>query len=412
MNVLVAANPESPNPLVRQLVGCLRAHPEIRRVEAGREAFLAPRAGFDVVHLHWPEVLHSWLRRAPDPTQRIVELLERWHGVSTLVATVHNRHPHAGDSPRSRRLYDRVYERCAAFLHLGWASVDEHARRRPHLAARPAAVAPIGIPDFPNRVSREEARRVLGIPQTAPVWSAFGSLRPPYDAPLLLEGFRRALVPGAWLVVAGERLALGSSRWRERVTRARIRCHPRILLHIGRVADDAVQLYLNAADVVVLPRARALNSGGIALAFGFGRVVVGPDDGNVGAILRETGNPVFRATRRDGLAEAMVRGLRLARAGHGDANLLHAADHGSWRRVAERHVSLYRRALTAGRPGPARLITSPPPTSPRRPDPAYAPGPACSRGSPPSRSPAPAPLRSPPRCAAPRRGRTPRRSDA
>jgi hypothetical protein len=59
------------------------------------------------------------------------------------------------------------------------------------------------------------------------------------------------------------------------------------------IPDDLMQCYFCAADVVLIQRLDILNSGNLPMAFHAGKVVVGPDVGNVGEILRETGNFTF-----------------------------------------------------------------------------------------------------------------------
>ena len=54
-----------------------------------------------------------------------------------------------------------------------------------------------------------------------------------------------------------------------------------------------MQCYFCAADVVLIQRLDILNSGNLPMAYHAGKVVVGPDVGNVGQILRETGNFTF-----------------------------------------------------------------------------------------------------------------------
>jgi hypothetical protein len=81
------------------------------------------------------------------------------------------------------------------------------------------------------------------------------------------------------------------------------------------VEESDAQHYLNAADVLFIPRFHVLNSGNVTLGMTFGRVVVGPDSWDVGELLRETGNPVFDPDRPETAARALDEAFRLARAG-------------------------------------------------------------------------------------------------
>jgi glycosyltransferase involved in cell wall biosynthesis len=57
----------------------------------------------------------------------------------------------------------------------------------------------------------------------------------------------------------------------------------------GYVADDDVQVHLNACDVYVLPYQRVLTSGAAVLAMSFGKPCIAPRTGCVTDILKEEG---------------------------------------------------------------------------------------------------------------------------
>ena len=72
--------------------------------------------------------------------------------------------------------------------------------------------------------------------------------------------------------------------------------------------------------MVFIQRKRILNSGNLPMGFYFGKPVVGPDTGNVGEILRSTGNPVFDPGDCASVTAALLRGFECADAGLGRAN--------------------------------------------------------------------------------------------
>jgi glycosyltransferase involved in cell wall biosynthesis len=118
----------------------------------------------------------------------------------------------------------------------------------------------------------------------------------------------------------------------------------RIRVMTGFVANDEVQRYLRAADILVIPRIRALNSGNAALGFTFGTVVVGPQHGVIGKTLRQTGNPTFDPRDPASPGQALEHATSLTRRGKGAQNEAHARVRWNWRVIGAQHVGAYRRA--------------------------------------------------------------------
>jgi glycosyltransferase involved in cell wall biosynthesis len=180
---------------------------------------------------------------------------------------------------------------------------------------------------LPNDVSRPEARRTLGIAENASVVLVFGAIRNSDERSLILDMFGALEAPNKLLLVSRWRETLANvswirlKYWIRDLKRLYYRLHPRFNFNYGFVEESDTQIYLNAADVLFIPRLHVLNSGNVTLGMTFGRVVVGPDSWDVGALLRETGNPVFDPDAPDTSVAAVERGLALAKRGElGTAN--------------------------------------------------------------------------------------------
>jgi glycosyltransferase involved in cell wall biosynthesis len=115
-------------------------------------------------------------------------------------------------------------------------------------------------------------------------------------------------------------------------------------MYDGWIPDEEVQLFLRAADVLVIPREGVLNSGNVALGFTFGRVVVGPDEGVIGEVLRKTNNPVYEPGDAQVLSDAL-KAVRNSDTRRGERNKAYAMEEMRWEKVASRHVDLYREVL-------------------------------------------------------------------
>jgi glycosyltransferase involved in cell wall biosynthesis len=93
---------------------------------------------------------------------------------------------------------------------------------------------------------------------------------------------------------------------------------------------------------VFIPRLQILNSANVSLAMTFGRVVTGPDLGNVGELLRGSGNPIFDPRNPADAARAIHDALVLAHKGElGESNRKVAMTDWSADRCASLYVDFF-----------------------------------------------------------------------
>ena len=105
-----------------------------------------------------------------------------------------------------------------------------------------------------------------------------------------------------------------------------------------------VEMY-NKARVVLIPRLKSLNSGIITQAFLHGKVVVGSNYGNVGEMLRETGNPTFDPEDESSVINALRDGFNLVDQGMGERNRSYVLEKLSPDIIAKQHISFYNSLL-------------------------------------------------------------------
>jgi glycosyltransferase involved in cell wall biosynthesis len=288
--------------------------------------------------------------------------LRFWAERSRLVVTRHNHLPHdAVKDPMWEKMYEIFYRHVDGVAHFAGASVAEFRQRyRDTAYYRDRAplhtvIAHQNYASLPNRLSRGEARARLRIDAKAKVMLVFGAIRNFEERDLILRTFRDLKVAGKVLLVSRWREKLAGvswirlKYWLRDLARLYYRLHPRYHFNYGFVEEADTQIYLNAADVLFIPRLRVLNSGNITLGMTFGRVVVGPDSWDVGELLRETGNPVFDPARPETAADAVEEGFRMAREGSiGPANQQRAMRDWGADRCAVEYLKFYD-AVNAGR---------------------------------------------------------------
>ena len=361
MRVLVA---NIPLPQNRFLVDLNAALSEQVEIVHSSDAFWEMNGNFDVVHLHFPEYLTYDIERAyiegltDDLISEVETRLRYWSSRAAIIVTRHVLLPHdARHDPAWEKMYETVYSYADAVAHFGQASIEEFSTRYAStLFVRGAQPEHAVIPhhnyaSLPNDIPRAEARATLGIRSDARVMLVFGAIRSEEERRLVLDTFAAINLPGKLLLVSRWREKLASVSWirLKYWIRDLVRLYYRLRLgyhfNYAFVEEKDTQLYLNACDVLFIPRLWVLNSGNVTLGMTFGRVVVGPDSWDVGELLRLAHNPVFDPDNPDTAAAAVERGFQLARDGEiPQRNRMLALSQWTPQQCASMYVGLFKHA--------------------------------------------------------------------
>jgi beta-1,4-mannosyltransferase len=240
----------------------------------------------DVLHVHWPESALN----LPDPSgiNLVLETIEKAREQNVRVVwTAHNLRAHAGMHPR---LEPEFWAKFCGLLD-GVIALSNHSRaalleKHSSLEHIPITVIPHGHyrDAYPNTIPRDRARTLLNVPLEISVLAFVGQLRAYKGIPELLEAFGH-LEGDARLLIAGKPIPPEDAPQLETLA-AR---DPRVRLELGFVPDDRLQLFLNAADLIVLPYRQILNSGSALLALSFNRPVLAPAIGGLPELAQNIG---------------------------------------------------------------------------------------------------------------------------
>ncbi|MBA2337587.1 MAG: methyltransferase domain-containing protein [Acidimicrobiia bacterium] len=239
--------------------------------------------GARVFHVHWTAPILGPAKtedEAVAASQRMVDGIDGFRaGGGLLVWTVHNVLPHECAYPEveaglRQALADRadaVHVMCPGTA----AAVAEHYTLPKDRTFVVPHASFVGI--YGDAMDRATARTVLGVAEDDIVLLTLGGIRPYKALDRLLDAFDGALrsEPRLRLVVAGKPGRFPGVTELER----RLRRHPRVVAQVESVPEDDLQLFFKACDVAVLPHRTALNSGGLLLAYTFGRPVIAPQVG-------------------------------------------------------------------------------------------------------------------------------------
>jgi len=286
----------------------------------------AHRGRVGVLHFHWPE--RHFRRGAPGAALGFAArlVLARVLGYR-IVWTVHNLVPHE-DGAAGDRIVRAILERVATLV------VHCQAGREA-LRGRPAVVIPHGsyVGRYPNGITPAMARARLGLEPGARVLVSFGQVRPYKGLGELLGAFAGLAAPHARLVIAGRPVGPDDTL-RDAAVDERVR------LHLRHVPDAEVQIFLNAADLVVLPYRAVLTSGAAMLALSFGRGIVAPRVGCLADLERTGAAILYDPAAADGLQSAVARALDADPVALGERARRFARSL-SWDAIARQHLGVY-----------------------------------------------------------------------
>ena len=336
MRILVANIPLPANRFLVDLNASLSHHVELVH---DHELFWNMEGDFDVVHLHFPEYMTYEIERAYQESldQSLVEAIEKrlkhWSERSILVITRHVLLPHnARTDPIWEKLYELVYSYVDGVVHFDHPSIVEFEERYKatkfvHGYPKHCVIPHHNYVSLPNETTQAQAREALGISRKANVLLVFGAIRSDEERNLVtstfsgLETSNKVLLVSRWREKLADVSWIRLKYWLRDITRLYYRVHPRYHFNYAFVEEKDTQLYLNAADVLFIPRLHVLNSGNITLGMTFGKVVVGPDFLDVGSLLKSTGNVVFDPDEPSSAVAAVEKALELAKKGElGPAN--------------------------------------------------------------------------------------------
>lgn len=277
------------NPYLDMMWSDLTAHDAVPVAVANSLDFSAILGAADnrntLFHLNWTAPILGAGRDDADRRHRYRVFLEaldrlRDRGVPTIW-TVHNVLPHECADPNlEAQLRQEVADRvdlihvmssetaalCSGYFELPQSKI----RMLPH---------PSYVDVYPNLVDKETARYELGLRHDDFVYLHLGKIRPYKGVDKLLDAFDRLVAGqrGVKLLLVGEP---GRFDQLDEI-KQRARANPHVISNFNTVPDADLQLYLNAADVVVLPYRKILNSGALQLAYSFGKPVVAAAVGSI-----------------------------------------------------------------------------------------------------------------------------------
>ncbi len=317
MRVLFLPDFSQNNPYQRELALALRELGLVIKTSPSLEHpllnVLQMKGELDVLHLHWTSPFLISQHRSVSLIKAILFMFVLFYlklvGVK-IVWTVHNLFEHERRDPQLEQLFHhglcRVYDQIIVHCSVAKEQVMTLYHLPPQVANKISVIQHGNFIDtYENGMKENEARKQLGLKRLDKVFLYFGKIRPYKGVLTLLKTFKQLPGENVRLLIVGKP--------ETKALKAQIiaagQSDQRICAVLDFVPAEDIQLYINAADVVVLPFRDILTSSTVVLAMSFGKAVIAPRLGCIETLLAHSDTLLYDPQKKTGLRQAMLRVL-------------------------------------------------------------------------------------------------------
>jgi len=237
----------------------------------------------DYLHFDWITSYYErrrlWMTLVLLPLFYAQVLYVRYFTSTKIVWTLHNIDPHNANHLWLHRWVRRFFGRQCAWIRV--FSDDSVGRACTALNQSPAKfkVIPEGpyTAVYPNDLTQQVARKKLNLAESQRVLLSLGYIKPYKGIENLIKTYAKLKPINTSLVIAGNCLDIAYKHQLE----ALLLAHPEVDIRLmaSFIPPEALQVYFNAADAVVLPFDKVENSGSAIMAMGFKKAILAPKMG-------------------------------------------------------------------------------------------------------------------------------------
>ncbi|HOJ63252.1 MAG TPA: glycosyltransferase [Spirochaetota bacterium] len=239
-----------------------------------------------------------------DKVNHIDKILDYYKKNNTkIISIIHNKieHEYIFDEEKSKRNFEFkrfIYQKSDAIIHLGYNGMKECIDFF-DLGNKKNYVIPHSLyVNYNIKYNKNDSKKAIGLNKDDIVIGCFGAIRHQEEYDLIIKTFNNLDIKNKKLLLVGNH-------------RKKINFLKRKDCIIVKefLDDDQFAIYLNAVDIIFLPRQYSLNSGVLFLALSYSKVIVGPDVGNIGEYLKMFNYPTYK-TEEDA-SESLEKGYEL-----------------------------------------------------------------------------------------------------
>lgn len=311
------------------------------------KAAIAKNRFVDIVHIHWIYLFLEGENKLLFMISCIKFLADvfitRLAGLK-IVWTVHNSISHDSKFPSlelwTRQQFVKLVDRVICLNKMTLETIAKEYRFNP----AKAVVIPHGHyrDVYHPSVELTEARKELGLPESGRLYLNLGLLRPYKGIENLLQVWRenQDIFAGDILLIAGKP---SDESYAEKLQQLAEGIEG-IFIYPQFVENSKLHLYFSAANVVVLPFKKILNSGSFILAMSFGKPVIAPRLGGLLEVAGDADELLYDSEDEVGLQKAMQKSSEI------DLEQLSklvekACDRLDWNLIAQQTLGVYNLAI-------------------------------------------------------------------
>jgi glycosyltransferase involved in cell wall biosynthesis len=243
-----------------------------------------PWQGKMVCHFHWPHLVVANCASKEEANREVQSFREMLCQLKdqgrNILWSIHNILPHVSRFLEADIEVCQILASEADLIHIMASKTLELTK--PFYSIDPSKVIRIPHPSYqnaqPDWVDQNEARLELGLDADEFVFLVFGAILP-------YKGYREMIEAFTYLQKVGRKVTLliaGPPSDTHLVNELKSWAVGRrnVLIHAQQIANQNLQFYFRASNVLVCPYTRTLNSGSLMMGISFGLPVIAP---NVGA---------------------------------------------------------------------------------------------------------------------------------
>lgn len=232
---------------------------------------------YDLVHIHWPENFlnkKGFLKNIFKliAFKLILEIIKLKGG--KIVWTAHNLKCHENNNIYLEKLFWKTFIKdLDGYITLTESSRLSLSKIHPEINKKNQFTIPHGHykEAYENNISKKQSRKILNIDKDSFVILNFGKIREYKGITRLKAEFNKLSNKKSLLYIVGE------SKNHKILSQISNLENEKIILINKFIPSKDIQIYLNSADLIILPYKEILNSGSLFLALSFNKPVLVPD---------------------------------------------------------------------------------------------------------------------------------------
>ena len=278
------------------------------------KAAVARKKHFDLVHIHWI----YFNIRGENKYLYFLSCLKFLFDVAIVrltglkfVWTVHDSLGHDSKFPGlelwTRRMFVKLVEKIICLNKMTVETISKEYKFNP----AKAIVIPHGHyrDVYHKPIDLVEARKELNLPESGKVYLNLGLLKPYKGIENLLQVWQDSqdIFAGDTLLIVGKPLDEDYVKKLQDIATGM----EGVIIYPQFIENEKLHLYFSAANVVVLPFKKILNSGSLILAMSFGKPVIAPCLGGLLEVAGDADELLYDPEDKEGLLKAMQKSTEI-----------------------------------------------------------------------------------------------------